>query len=96
NCSGGTARGRLCGINPIVTSTLGANPDISVKALRRTIEQTSGVLVSVSTASRARTTTLVADASEIRASYHNLPEYFQALVDESPGSIAAVEVRGLR
>ena len=45
------------------------------------LEQTTGVLVYVSTASRARSTTLVSDSNEIRASYHELQEYFQAFVD---------------
>lgn len=35
NCAGGTARGRLCAINPLVTCTLGSNPDNTVKALRQ-------------------------------------------------------------
>ena len=96
NCSGGNARARLCGIDPLVKATLNANPDIGVKALRKTIQQETGVPVSVSTATRARSNVLHTDATEVTNSYHDLPGYFQALSDASPGSIAVVEVRSLR
>jgi len=79
NCSGGNARARLCGIDPLVKATLNANPDIGVKALRKTIQQETGVPVSVSTATRARSNVLHTDATEVANSYHDLPGYFQAL-----------------
>ena len=83
NCSGGNARVRLCGIDPLVEATLCANPDISVKALRKTIQQETGVPVSVSTATRARSNILLTDATEVANSYHDLPGYFQVLPDAS-------------
>ena len=60
-----------------------ANPDIGVKALRKTIQQATGVPVSVSTATRARSNILLTDAIEVANSYHDLPGYFQALSDAS-------------
>ena len=77
---GGT-RERLCGVNPLVKATLSANPEIGVKALRKTVQQETGVSVSVITAARARCNILLTDATEIAV--HDLPEYFQALFDAS-------------
>lgn len=93
NCSGGDARARLCGINPLVTRTVSANPEIGAKALKKSLEQETGVPVSMRTAARARSNILTAGTSEIKESYHDLPSYFKAFVEDSPGSVALVEVR---
>ena len=83
NCSEGNARVRICGIDPLAKATLCANPHIGVKALRQTIQQETGVPVSVSTATRARSNILLTDATEVAKSYHYLPGYFQVLSDAS-------------
>ena len=69
NCSGGNARARLCRTDPLVKATLSANPDIDVKALKKTTQQETGVPVSVSTATRARSNILLTDATEVANSY---------------------------
>ena len=60
NCSGGNGRIRLCGIGPLAESKVGANPDIGAKALKKSIEQHTGVPVSMRTTARAQSNMLVA------------------------------------
>ena len=95
NCSGGNGRVRLCEIDPLVKSTVGANPDIGAKVLKKSIEQHPGVPVSMRTAARARSNMLVAGSVEGKESYQDLPRCFEAFVQDSPGSMALVEVRCL-
>ena len=63
NCSEGNARVGLCGIDLLVKATLSANPDVGLKALRKTIHQETGVPVSVSTDTRARSSILLTHAT---------------------------------
>ena len=67
--------------------TLSANPDIGVKALKTTIQHKPGVLVSVSTATRACRTILLTVATEVANSYHDLPGYFRISPTRRTGSV---------
>ena len=42
NCSGGDVRARVCGIDPLVTRTVSANPDINSMALKKTLNEAGG------------------------------------------------------
>ena len=75
-------------------ATLSANPDI--KALRKTIQQETGVPASISTSTRAGSNVLIPEATEVANSYHDIPGCFQDHYNSSPGSIAVLEVRSLR
>ena len=82
--SRGNARARLCGIDPLTGEGYTERaPRHRRQGVEETIQQETGVPVSVSTATRARSNILLTDATKVANSYHDLPGYFQALADAS-------------
>jgi len=92
NCSGGSSKGRMCGIQSMVSSAVRLDPSVAATTLKKRIETSEGIKLSYRTTARAISNAARATTGECAESYTYLPAFVNDLQDGSPGSIAVVEV----
>ena len=96
NCSGGKAKGKAASLASFASQAINNGPDMKATEIKRSFEVMSGLQVSQRTVTRARGTAVLARRPAAAGTIQQAPGYCAELVEDSPGSVATVEVRTIK
>lgn len=92
NCAGSTTTATIRGMEPVLVAAIRNNAKISDEALRKTVENSTGAIMSPRSITRAKSKLMHADQKEGGDSYKHLRPYLEELEAHSPGTVTSVEV----
>lgn len=92
NCAGSTTTATIRGMEPVLVAALKNNAKISDEELRKTVEHSTGAIMSTRSISRAKSMLMHADQKKGGDSYKQLRPYLEELKAHSPGTVTSVEV----